>query len=172
MDNSPAYIAAKAESEKSQAQLAALQANSGSSDADVTAQATQAMQAGSAAHKIESDALIADPSTAAALQKLTASQKAMNELMQKFHDEMIKSPDYVAAKTVVTAADKRLIEAERSRPGYVPAIITAKGKITAVSTDSFTIYVAVRRTRTTTRPSTTPPARPLVAYPTRRSTSP
>jgi hypothetical protein len=142
VNNSPAYVAAKAESDKSQAQLADLKANSGSSDADVTAQASEAMQAGSAAHKIESDALAADPSTAAAMEKLTASQKSMNELKQKFHDEMIKSSDYVAAKSVVTAADKRLIDVERARPGYVPAIITAKGKIAAVSTDSFTISVA------------------------------
>lgn len=148
VDASPAYVAAKARSDKSQAELADLQ-QSGGSETDITAKAAEAMQDGSAAHKMESDALAADPATAAAQTKLTAAQKAMDALKLEFHNKLTKKPAYAAAKSVVDAADKRLIAVEAAGPGYVPAVITAKGKITHVDSATFTILVIGAKNKAT-----------------------
>ena len=66
--SSSAYVAAKDQSDQSQTALADLRANGGSDD-EIAAKSADAMQAGSAVHKLESAALGADAATVAAQAK-------------------------------------------------------------------------------------------------------
>ncbi len=142
-DADPAFASAKARSDKLEAELADMKAGGVSSDDEIVAKSQEVMQASSATHKIETDAVAADPAATAAHEKLIAAQKTMDALKADFHAKLSKTPDYAAAKSAVDAADQQLIAAQRGEGRGVPAVATTvKGKITGVGNDSFTMAVS------------------------------
>jgi hypothetical protein len=150
VDATPEFADANAKSVKSQAELADLKANSGSSDDEIFSKAQEALNSGSAAHKLEADAIAADPTASAAQTTLLAAQKKVDALEADFHQKELRAPDYVAAKKAVDDANKKLIALEHSKVA-TPATAgkSVRGRITAiVSNSSFKIAVPGSKTKT------------------------
>jgi len=143
VDATPEFADAKAKSDKSQAELADAKANSGTTDDEMLAVAQAALNTSSAAHKIEADAIAADPTASSAMDKVVAAQKSIDALNADFHQKVTQTPDYIAAKKAVDAAEKNLIAVENSRAAKPTAAgKSIRGKITAiVSNTSFKMSV-------------------------------
>jgi hypothetical protein len=108
----PAYVAAKAKSDKTQAELADLRTNGGSDD-DVMTKSQEAMVAITATYKIQSEVLADDPSVAEAHSKLMDAETAKALLVAQFHAKLGENSDYATAKTAVDAATRKLAAAQK-----------------------------------------------------------
>lgn len=153
IDTTPAFVAAKGQRDSVEKELDTLKADSSASPDAVLAKSQELMTVSSAAHKLETDAVEADPVATAAHEKLLAAQKAASTLRAAFHAKFIKTSEYLAAKSAVDEADKQLVDAQRGHPSHeAPAVETVKGKIIGVAGESFTMSVVgaknVKRTVT------------------------